>query len=79
MSLRRLTSLLSYQASALMGKSLFDYHHGGDSEYLSGAFKCCKLLFWAQFGCVWVGLSGQYGINKFRKEGDKSREPLVSN
>lgn len=38
----RLTSLLNYQASQLMGKSLFDYHHGEDSEHLSAAFKCCK-------------------------------------
>ena len=38
----RLTALLNYQASVLMGKSLFDYHHGGDSEHLRAAFKCCK-------------------------------------
>lgn len=34
--------MLKHQASVLIGKSLFDYHHGGDSEHLSAAFKCCK-------------------------------------
>lgn len=38
----RLTTLMDYEASTMMGQSLFDYHHGGDSEYLSSAFKCCK-------------------------------------
>lgn len=50
---RRLPSLLNYQASALMGKSLFDYHHGGDSECLNAAFKCCK---WGVIGIARVEL-----------------------
>lgn len=56
---RRLPSLLNYQASALMGKSLFDYHHGGDSECLNAAFKCCK---WGVIGiarvelCLWANI-----------------------
>jgi hypothetical protein len=35
-------SLLGYKAEHLIGKSLYDFHHGVDSESLMATFKGCK-------------------------------------
>lgn len=37
--------LLGYQPEDLMNKSLYEYHHGADSESLMGSFKCGKSFF----------------------------------
>lgn len=37
--------LLGYKPEHLLGKSLFDYQHGSDSESLMTSFKCRKCQF----------------------------------
>lgn len=34
--------LMGYKPEHLLGKSLYDYHHGNDSENLITSFKCRK-------------------------------------
>ena len=41
----RMETLMGYQPEHLMGKSLYDCHHGHDSESLIASFKCCKYFF----------------------------------
>lgn len=38
-------TLMGYKADHLIGKSLYDCHHGHDSESLIASFKCCKYIF----------------------------------
>lgn len=38
-------SVLGYAPEDLMNKSLYEYHHGADSENLMASFKCGKFLF----------------------------------
>lgn len=42
-------SLLGYKPEDLMNKSLYEYHHGADSESLMGSFKCGKSLAYTIF------------------------------
>lgn len=41
----RMFELMGYKPEHLLGKSLFDYHHGNDSENLLASFKSCKYFF----------------------------------
>lgn len=38
----RMLKILDYQPEDLMNKSLYEYHHAGDSESLMGSFKSGK-------------------------------------
>lgn len=38
--------ILGYQPEDLMNKSLYEYHHAGDSESLMGSFKSGKYKFY---------------------------------
>lgn len=42
MILCRMFELLGYKPEHLLGKSLYDYHHGNDSDSLMTSFKCRK-------------------------------------
>ncbi|XP_058117384.1 protein similar [Anopheles ziemanni] len=60
----KMLSLLGYGPSDLLGKSLYDCHHGGDAEHLMGTFKhviskgqseTCRYRFLAKTGgYAWV-------------------------
>lgn len=35
---------LNYDSEDLIGKSIYDYHHAGDSDSVHASYKCCKYL-----------------------------------
>lgn len=41
----RMYSLLGYKPEHLMGKSLYELHHGCDSDYMMATFKSCEYIF----------------------------------
>lgn len=40
--------LMGYKAEHLLGKSLYEFHHGSDSEGLMASFKCCKCCIYSK-------------------------------
>lgn len=38
--------LMGYKPEHLLGKSLYDFHHGSDSESLMTSFKCREFYFY---------------------------------